>query len=152
MVTWTAIGSAILQPPCQCSASQNGNKAQRVAGDDIRARQQPLALFEQTKGLERITGKRGERPTEAHGEEQTPARVHQNALAGPNQKKAQRQASGNVDEQRAVRKAGRNYPGDVTAEKVASACARNCTYSNPEVSHDGVLLSDLVGVISPLGA
>src|SRR6266852_1924975 len=125
MVTCTAIWSAILYPSRKRGTRQHGREAQHVVGNDVSAHQQPLALLEQSEGFKGITRESCVGAAKADSDEKAPARVEEHALAGPNEEKTEYEAAGDVDDQRAVRKAGRKNLGNVTAQKVTGAGTHN---------------------------
>src|SRR5208337_237216 len=133
MVTCTAITPAILQPPRQGSASQNGGEAERVAGHNVDAGQEPLSLLHQRETFEGVAGERGVRAAEADGDQQTPARVKQRAFGREDKKESEDKAAGNVDQQRAVGEGGYEIAGDECAEEVARAGSDNSAKRDPYV-------------------
>src|SRR5439155_17270574 len=94
--------------------------------------------------------KRRKCPTKADHNQQTPAWIEKYSFAGPNHEKAHEEASGHVDEQRSVRKDWAENSRRVAADDPTGICANNCASRNyKKVVHDGVLLTKVVGVISP---
>src|SRR6266851_9132026 len=104
--------AAILQPAGKRGASQDGGEAERVAGDDIDAGQEPLSLLHEREALESVAGERGVRAAEADGDQRAPARVEQRAFGREDEKESEDEAAGDVHQERAVRERGGEIAGD----------------------------------------
>src|SRR5208337_5514002 len=155
MVTCTAITPAILQPPRQGCACQNGGEAERVAGHNIDAGQEPLSLLQQRETFEGVAGEGGVRAAEADGDQQTPARIEQRAFGREDEKESQNEAASDIDEQRAVGEGRYEIAGNQSAEEVAGAGSDNGAQRNPcvvgQIVHDRVLLQKFCRSYQPNG-
>src|SRR5208337_1261120 len=119
--------------PRERSASQYGGEAERVAGHNVDAGQEPLPLLHQREALEGVAGERGVGTAEADGDQQAPARIEQRAFGRENEKESEDEAAGDVDQQRAIGESGGEIAGDEIAEEVAGAGSDNSAERNPQV-------------------
>src|SRR6266404_4452962 len=103
MVICTAMALAILYRPRHLYRSRDGRagdhrpEAEHIVGEDISCEQIPMALFEIGKALKCVTGKGGVRTAEPDGEHQPPARIGEDALAGPDKEKSEQEAARDID-------------------------------------------------------
>src|ERR1700731_3481317 len=111
--------AAILQPSGERGASQDGGEAERVAGHDVDAGQEPLSLLHQREAFESVAGERGVRAAEADRDQQAPARMEQRASGREDEKESEDEAAGDVDQQCAVGEGGGDVASDESAEEVA---------------------------------
>src|ERR1700730_11888788 len=143
---------AILQYPRQRHSYQRPGEAQKIVAEEVREHQQPLSLLEISHGLEGVAGKGRESAAEANYDQQTPARIDQYPLRGPDHEEADNHASRDIDHQGSVRKHRPHDFRGVAAQEITSVGSDNRPQGyGEEVAHDGVLLCKLVGVISPMG-
>jgi len=147
--------AAILQPTGERGASEDGGEAERVAGHDVDAGQEPSSLLHEREAFEGVAGERGVRTAEADGDQQAPARVEQRTFGREDEKESEDEAAGDVNQQRAEGERGGEIAGDESAEEVAGAGPDNGAERDPEIvceivgdkvcviCHDGVLLQKL---------
>jgi len=106
-----------------------------------------------------IAGKCGVRTAKADCYQQSPSWIHQYALRCPNQKEAQNQAAGDVDEECSKRERRVTKARDDPAYEIAQIYAENTAQRDPKIGFPiekrwhmlPQSLKDLVGVISRLG-
>src|SRR6202521_166552 len=125
--------AAILQPSGERGASEDGGEAERVAGHDVDAGQEPLSLLHEREAFEGVAGESGVRTAEADGDQQAPARVEQRTFGREDEKESEDEAAGDVKQQRAVGERGGEIAGDESAEEVAGAGPDNGAERDPEI-------------------
>src|ERR1035437_5509284 len=102
----SSVGSVVifrLESPRQRHAGERAAQAEQIIAENVGQHQSPLTLLKICHVFERIAGKRRERAAEAHHYQQPPARVEQDALAGPDDEEAHDEAAHNVDDERSRR-------------------------------------------------
>ena len=145
---------AILQYPRQGHASKSGAQTQQVVAEDVSQHQSPLALFEIRHSFERVAGKRGERSAEAHDHQQSPPRVDESALGGPDHEEAHDEAAHDVDEECSHWEDRTKFSGGEAAEEISKVGADDGgdRYSE-NIFHDGAPYKsgfNSVGVAAPV--
>src|SRR5437763_14751571 len=131
MVICTAMASAILYRPRHLYRSRDGRagdhrpEAQNIVGEDAGREQVPVALLQISKGLKSIAGESGVGAAESDGEQQSPTRIGEDPLAGPDKEKSEKEAARDIDEERAVRKVRGDELGCPAADEVSGAGANH---------------------------
>src|SRR5271165_210513 len=90
--------------PRQRHAGERATEAEQVVAENIREHQTPLSLLEIGHCLVGVARERGERSAEADDDQQSPARIDQNSLRGPDHEESNDEAADDVDGQSSVRK------------------------------------------------
>src|ERR1700704_3115945 len=95
--------------------------------------------MEKGHGCERIAGESGERAAKPDYHQQSPARVQQHSLAGPDHEEPNHETAHNVDDERSSGKNRAKFFGSKPAEKKTQVCAGNSgDGNNQKVLHGAV--------------